>query len=439
MRIVTLTAGTGSFHCGACMRDNALTVALRRAGHEATLAPLYLPMVLDEGSAAGRTPLFYGGVNVYLQQKSGLFRSTPRWLDSLLDAPGLLASAAKRAGMTRATELGELTLSMLQGRDGRQVKELERLAGWLAEEGRPDVVILSNALLLGVASRIRERTGAAVVCTLQGEDSFLDGLPEPYRTQAWEKLGENGREAVDAFVAVSRYHADRMTERANLPVERTHVIHNGIALDGYPEVPREAMPNPPALGYLARMCPMKGLAELAEAFVEVKRRNRVPGLRLKVAGSRTDSDVAFVAVLKDRLDAAGLAKDVEFFPNVSRTEKIAFLKGLTALSVPATYGESFGLYLIEAMAAGVPVVQPRHGGFPEVVEATGGGLLYALGSQDAYVEALEETLTDPERARRMGEAGRRAVRERFGSEAMAAAHVSVFEAAIARRRDAVAV
>jgi glycosyltransferase involved in cell wall biosynthesis len=439
MRIVTLTAGTGSFHCGTCMRDNALTVALRRAGHEATLAPLYLPMVLDEETAAGDAPMFYGGVNVYLQQKAGLFRKTPRWLDRMLDSPGLLASAAKRSGMTRATELGELTISMLQGRNGRQVKELERLADWLAEEGRPDVVVLSNALLLGVAPRIRERTGAAVVCTLQGEDSFLDGLPEPYRGQAWDKLGQNGREAVDAFIAVSRYHADLMTERANLPADRVKVVHNGIALDGYPEFPRETMPDPPVLGYLARICAMKGLETLIDAFIELKRRGSVPGLQLRVAGSQTDADTAFVATLRDKLAAAGFIKDVAFLPNVSRAEKIEFLGGLTALSVPATYGESFGLYVIEAMAAGTPVVQPRHGGFPEVVESTDGGLLYEPDSPPAYVMALEELLTDSERARRLGEAGRRAVRERFSSEAMAEAHVHIFEDAIARRRDAVAI
>lgn len=439
MRIVTLTAGTGSFHCGSCMRDNALTVALRRAGHDAILAPLYLPMVLDEDQAPGDSPLFYGGVNVYLQQKSAPFRKTPRWLDSLLDSPGLLRTAAKRAGMTRATELGELTLSSLMGVHGNQVKELDRLANWLAQEGKPEVVVLSNALLLGIAGRVRERTGAAVVCVLQGEDSFLDGLPEPYRKQAWGRLGEIGRTSVDAFVAVSGYHGDLMTKRAALPPDRVHVVYNGIDLDRYPRTPRKSMPDPPVLGYLARMSPLKGLDTLAFAFTDLKQRNVVPGLKLRIAGSQTDADAKFVREVQANLDCNGALEDVRFLPNVTRDEKIQFLSGLSVLSVPAMYGESFGLYLIEAMAAGTPVVQPRHAGFTEVVEQTGGGLLYDPDQKGAYLEALESLLRDPERALKLGEAGRQAVRERFSVDAMAAAHVKVFDEALTRRRDAVAV
>src|SRR5947207_14391552 len=115
MRIVQLTAGTGSFYCGTCLRDNALVTELRRQGHEALLVPLYLPLALDEPPATPETPLFYGGVNVYLQQQSSLFRKTPRWMDRLLDSPGILQAAARRAGMTRAADLGELTLSVLRG------------------------------------------------------------------------------------------------------------------------------------------------------------------------------------------------------------------------------------------------------------------------------------------------------------------------------------
>src|SRR5437764_13974135 len=110
MRIVLLTAGTGSFHCGTCMRDNALITEIRRQGHDAILVPLYLPMVLDEKSAAEGSPLFYGGINVYLQQKTGIFRGTPRVLDKVLDSPAILKMAAKKAGMTSARELGEITL-----------------------------------------------------------------------------------------------------------------------------------------------------------------------------------------------------------------------------------------------------------------------------------------------------------------------------------------
>src|SRR5712691_7251429 len=391
MRIIQITPGTGSFYCGTCLRDNALVAELRRLGHDAMMVPLYLPLMVDEAPTTDNTPVFYGGVNVYLQQKSALFRKSPRWLDRLFDAPKLLRLAASRAGSTEARELGDLTVSTLRGEEGRQIKELDRLAGWLTEE-QPEVVCLSNALLIGLARRIKEKTGAAVVCTLQGEDAFLDSLPDGDREAAWRALTERAAD-VDAFIAVSHYYGDVMRRRARLVADRVHVVHNGILLDGYGPAP--APPEPPVLGYLARLCPAKGLATLVEAYCLLRKRDRLPGLRLRVAGSMTASDRPFVEDQRARLAAAGVADDVQFLPNLSRDEKIAFLHGLSALSVPASYGESFGLYVIEALAAGVPVVQPRHASFPELIEATGGGRLCDPDDPESLASAVEELLRDP--------------------------------------------
>ena len=169
-----------------------------------TLVPLYLPLMTDEPREAGDGLIFFGGINVYLQQKSGLFRKTPAWFDRLLDSPTLLKWAADWTGMTDEKLLGELTVSMLSGEQGQQVKELNKLVTWLASEQRPDIVCLSNALLLGMVRPIRRRLGVPIVCSLQGEDAFLDGLPEPYRQRAWSLLREHATE-VDAFIAVSRY------------------------------------------------------------------------------------------------------------------------------------------------------------------------------------------------------------------------------------------
>lgn len=423
MRILLLTPGTGSFFCGTCMRDNALALALRRQGHDALMVPLYLPPALDEASAAENSPLFYGGINVYLQQKSGLFRGTPRWVDRLFDSPAMLKGAAKRAGMTQAHDLGDMTVSTLRGEDGHQAKELKRLAQWLAEDGRADVVCLSNALLMGLARRIKDLTGAMVACTLQGEDTFLDSLPEPHRTQSWDTLAERAKD-VDAFIAVSHYHADLMRDRAALPPDRVHVVYNGISLDGYgPATPTD----PPALGYLARMCPPKGLETLVEAYILMRKGGNAPGgLRLRVAGAQTAADVPFVARLRARLDAEGLSGDAEFLHNIDRADKVAFLRGLSAFSVPATYGESFGLYVIEALAAGVPVVQPRHAVFPELLAATGGGVLCEPDDPRALADALTSLLADPAAARALGEEGRRTVAEKFDVDTMARGVARVF-------------
>lgn len=428
MRIIQLTPGTGSFYCGTCLRDNALTAELRRQGHEARMVPMYLPPILDEASTVDGEPLFYGGVNVYLQQKSILFRKLPRAVDKLFDSPKILQMAARRAGSTSARDLGDLTVSTLRGEEGNQVKELNRLVEWLAGE-KPDVVILSNALLVGLARRIKQVTGAAVVCTLQGEDSFLDSFPDPDRQRAWETLSERAKDC-DAFIAVSHYYGNVMRERAQLPADRVRVVYNGILLDGY--APAPAPPSQPTLGYLARMCPPKGLHILIEAYIILRQRNRVPNLKLRVGGSMTKADEQFVNQLRQRLTSAGVTDNVEFLPNLSRDEKIAFLQSLSVLSVPATYGESFGLYLIEAWAAGVPVVQPRHAAFPELVELTGGGVLCEPNDPQALAAAIEELLCNPEAAQTMGARGRQAVLEKFSMERMAEGALQVLSQVVGR-------
>lgn len=415
MRIIQLTPGTGSFYCGSCMRDNTLVRGLRELGHDALMVPLYLEPTLDEPSSAEGAPLLFGGINVYLQSKIPLFRRTPGWLDRLFDAPGLLRAAAKRSGMTSPRELAELTIDSLNGESGPQVKELDRVVDWLAEYERPDVILLSNALLLGMARRIKERLKVPIMCSLQGEDAFMDTFPEPHRTRAWDLLAERARD-VDTLVAASHYYGEVMTRRARLDPARVHVIPNGIDLTGY--APAPAPPARPTIGYLARMIAGKGLPTLVEAFLLLRARGRVPA-KLRIAGSMLDSDAPLVNRLKARLAEKGLAGEVEWLPNVSREEKIQFLQSLTCFSAPATYGEAFGLYVIEALAAGVPVVQPRHAAFPELLEATGGGVLCEPDDPHALALALEELLLDPERARSLGAAGRRAVEERYSMRSMA--------------------
>jgi len=428
MRIVQLTPGTGSFYCGTCLRDNALVVELRRQGHDALLVPLYLPLVVDEALPERVGPLFYGGIKIYLQQKFGGFRAAPRWLDRLLDAPSLLAAAARRAGMTSPRDLGDLTLSMLRGEAGHQAKELARLTDWLVSEIHPEAVCLSTALLVGMARQIRARTGARLVCALAGEDAFLDSLPEPTRREAWELVAERASD-VDAFVAVSRYFADVMIHRARLPADRVHVVYPGIRLDGFEPAP--APPEPPVIGYLARMIPGKGLGTLVDAFIRLREAGAAPRAKLRVAGACTAADLPFVRALQQRLRTHGLEGDAEFLPNLSREAKIAFLRGLTLLSVPATYGEAFGLYVLEANAVGVPVVQPRHGAFPEVLAATGGGVLCEPDDPASLAEALARLLADPEAARALGRQGRDAVQRRFTAERMARETLAVITGEVA--------
>ncbi len=422
MKIVLLTPGTGSYYCGVCMRDNALAREVIQQGHLAVMLPMYLPLTLDEDSATRDAHVFFGGINVYLQQKFAFFRQSPRWLDRLLNYRGFLRLAGNQSGMTDGAELGEITVSMLRGQEGNQAKELQKLIEWLSEHEKPDAIWLSTALLAGLAKGIAAKLDIPVLCSLQGEDVFLDDLPEPWRSKAWQTLSECSRH-VAAFVAPSSYYGELMGRRMDLDRSRLHVIPNGIALEGFE--PPVLPPPTPTVGFLARFTPGKGLDFVVDAFIELKRRGKIPGARLCCVGAMTKGDERFVSGLKGRLSQAGFAGDAEFHPNVSREEKIAHLQKMSLLTVPTRYGEAFGLFLIEALAAGVPVVQPRTASFPEIVEATGGGILFDEGSVAACVAAWESLLANPSGARELGEKGRLAVGRDYSIQRLAEQYLAL--------------
>jgi len=414
MRIVQLTPGTGSFFCGSCLRDVALVEALQARGHEVLLAPLYLPFLLEEEGSG--LPVRMGGINVYLQHKLPFLRRLPRFFQDALDRPGFLRWASKRRGMTKASELGEMTLAMLRGEEGTQNHELEKLVGWLAELEKPDVVCLSNALLVGLARRLRQVLDVPIFCTLQGEAPFLDDLPAEHSRKAWTTLKERARD-VDGFLAVSRFTAELMGERLELPADKVHVVPNGIDVDDLGTSLRRK--EAPVIGFLARMCKDKGIDTLADAFLLLKQREGLEHVKLEACGVVLEEDRPLLRELQARLEAAGVLRDVRFRGNVTREEKLEFLARINVLSVPATYGESFGLYLLEAWAHGVPVVQPAHAAFPELIHATGGGLLCEPDDPSALAERLEEVLCDEEHARSLGAAGREAVSKSYTAERMA--------------------
>ncbi|MDB6111601.1 MAG: hypothetical protein JWR69_3351 [Pedosphaera sp.] len=419
--------------CGNCFRDNALVRALRKKGHSVLMVPLYLPLTLDETDETQGTPIFFNGVNVYLEQKSEWFRGAPAWLHQLFASPALLKYAAGRAAKTRAADVGDIALSMIRGEDGHQARELEQLIAFLKTQPKPDIICLSNALLVGLARRLKSELGVPVACVLQGEDTFLDALSEKHREIAWRTLAERAQD-VDLFIPPTHYFAKLMGRRLNLPADHIKVIYNGINPEGYQEARNE---QPPTLGYFARMCREKGLDTLVEAFILLKERNRIPHLKLKVGGGCGPSDEPLVNALRERLKAKVFLDDVEFHPNVDRAGKQALLRSLSVFSVPALYGEAFGLYVIEAFASGVPVVQPRHAAFPELVEISGGGVICDAGSPKALADAIEELLLNPEKARMLGAAGLKSVRERFNAEQMAQETLRAFEEVVRMRQELV--
>lgn len=415
MRIAYITAGAAGMFCGSCMRDNTLVRALCQLGHEALLIPTYTPITTDEPDASSRQ-VFMGGLNVFLQEVSPIFRHTPRWLDRFLDARWLLKWIGRFAGSTPYDELAGLTLSMLRGSHGHQVKEVRRLAAWLAAEVRPDVVHLTNALLSGLVPEIRAKLPQVpVVIELQGDDIFLDALPPQARAEAIRLIRANGGH-VAGFQATSSAYADGMSAYFGIARDRISVVHPGIDLASWPK-PLTPPDRPFTVGYFARICPEKGFHHAVSAFMQLK--GSVPEASFHVGGWLGPANKAFFQEQMGRLETAGWAGDVTHIECPALADKVAFMGGIDLLSVPTEYQEPKGLYVLEAWAAGVPVVQPAHGSFPELLEISGGGLLVRPGDSVALARAWADLATDPARRQVMGRRGREAVELHFSATAMA--------------------
>jgi glycosyltransferase involved in cell wall biosynthesis len=424
MRIAYITAGAAGMFCGSCMRDNTLVGALHRLGHDALLIPTYTPIRTDEEDVSQKR-IFFGGINVYLEQKLALFRHTPWFVDRLFNFPSLLRWVSRFAMGTRAEDLGELTVSMLQGEHGRQRKEVDKLVAWLAREVRPEVVNLTNALLSGMVHRLREALpGVPVLCSLQGDDIFTEHLPEPYRTRVLELVRGHCRE-MDGFVCTSSAYADFMADYFAIERHKLHVVYPGLNLAGHGlRPPRDGKPF--TVGYFARICPEKGFHNVVEAFVHLKQLPGTEGFRLHASGWLGDNHRPFFEEQKKRLEGAGRLGDFLHVDSPDHASKVRFLHDIDVLSVPTVYHEPKGLYVLEALANGVPVVQPGHGSFPELVEQTGGGLLVPPGDARALAAAWKQLADDRRLAEEMGRRGRAVVRERFDAARMAEETVAVY-------------
>ena len=422
MKIAYLGAGAAGRYCGACLHDNTLASALGKLGEEILLIAMYTPLRTDEENVS-YSRVFFGGVNVYLQQKSALFRHTPWFIDAVFDSPRLLAWLSRKSSGMEARQLGELTISTFQGEHGRQRKEINKLVHWLASDFKPDVVHLSNSMLAGSARQIRKRLGVPIVCGLAGEDIFLEGLAEPHYSEARELLKERARD-IDAFVALNEYYADFMADYLNVPRSRIEVIRHGLNLAGHGRrAPRAGRVDPATtIGYFARVAPEKGLHLLVEAFALLCEDKALPPLRLRVAGYKSAGDEPYFSTIVRRIEQLGLADRFEYAGELDRAAKIAFLQSLDVMAVPTVYRESKGISVLEAWANAVPVVLPAHGAFPEYIEDTGGGVLCEPEDPRSLADKLAELVRDPALADELGLRGQAAMRERHTAEAMAASH-----------------
>ena len=428
MRILLITAGAATMYCGSCLRDNALAAELIRQGHDVSLLPFYTPTLTDEINVSRQERVFFGGISVYLEQHSPLFRKAPRFIDRLVDAPAVINAFTRGSIAVDPKQLGAMTVSTLRGEQGHQKKEIEKLLEFLADEPRPDIANIPYTLLIALAAPLKRALGCPVVITLQGEDLFLDGLPDPYRAEAMA-LVRSQVAHVDLFIAVSEYYATYMRDYLAIPQDKIRVATLGVTTaDLAPG--SSARHDPFTIGYFARVAPEKGLHNLADAYRILRHEKGLPPSRLVAGGYLAPEHRGYFDGIAGRLREAGLGDEFVYRGAVERAKKVQFFHDIDVLSVPSPYHEPKGLYLLEAMACGVPVVQPDFGAFPEMMARTGGGLLARSESGADIADALYDVWRDPARAAEMGRRGAAGVRAHYTVAHMAQAVLAAYETAI---------
>jgi glycosyltransferase involved in cell wall biosynthesis len=323
-----------------------------------------------------------------------------------------------------AKDLGALTVSTLRGEEGHQRKEIDKLIEWVTSEPAPEIVNIPYTLLICLAKPLKRALNCPVVVTLQGEDLFFDNMIEPYRTEALE-LTRRQIADVDMFIAVSDYYARHMHEYLRIPAEQIRVGPLGVNVSDLAITTRTRR-DPFTIGYFARVAPEKGLHNLADAYRLLRLDKGLPPSRLLVAGYLAPENKPYLERIAESLHSAGLGEEFVYRGAVDRAKKVRFFHEIDVLSVPSPYHEPKGLYLLEAMACGVPAAQPDHGAFPEIIERTGGGVLSRSASAHDVADAIYQLWKDPAGAAELGRRGAEGVRRHYTTTHMAEAVLSIY-------------
>ena len=424
VKIIYIASGAANMFCGSCMHDNALAAGMKAAGEDVSLFPLYTPMRLDEESV-GERQIFYGGIKAYLMQKyprpffgrdllfrvagsQAILRLMPRFdIGSAVDP---VANA-------------ELTISMLKGEDGNQRELLQELVQWIKSTYEPDVIHVTNALLIGVVREFKRSLQVPITCGLHGEDIFLEGMPQPYQDEALKIIRERADD-VDRFLAISGYYSEMFSKWVGLDKSKIDVVYPGIALKDY----RDMQPKSSGaltIGFLARFVPEKGLHLLVDAFIRLYRSGEFPDLQLIAGGYVSSAYKTYIDGIRKTIKDNHLEDRIKLLGTLERADKLNFFQQIDVFAVPAPYREPKGISILEALAAGVPVVQPDHGAYPEWVNATQGGLLHRPNDSADLAEKLATLLRDADLRKRLGQQGRQGIFEQFSSECMAASTLDV--------------
>lgn len=387
MKILLIIPGSGdSFYCGNCFRDNLYAQALRLAGHEVVVMPLYLPLAYT--SFKGNTPLFFPATSYYVAQKYFTKGKMPRLFEKILDTPSILRFASSLSGTTSAKGMEQMTLSMIHGDDNHFSKEAGKMIEWIEHHDHPDIIHLSSSLIIGVAKAIKQSIEIPVVCSLQDEEIWIDTLDDIHAPQAWEAIRVH-LGYINKFITSSQFYRSVILNKFP-EIGEVEVVYPSINIEKYrcSNYPKE-----PTIGFFYRMNYENGLDILAQAFILLKKENSIPNLKLKIGGGYTRENKRYVQRVRNILRTR--IHDVTWLEHYSLEEHEAFYRDISLICVPLRFNEAVGLYLCEAFAAGRPAVEPNTGSFSETVADA--GALYSPNTPDALANAIKQLLTDEAR------------------------------------------
>jgi glycosyltransferase involved in cell wall biosynthesis len=433
MNIVYLITGSGgSFYCGNCYRDMLYIKAIRKVpGIKASAIPLYLPpdtSGFDAGFETGFDKnVFFGAISLYLREKVPFLRKMPAALDKIVNSAPMLRIAARQAGTTRTEGLENLTLNMIKGDNPLREHEVDRMVNYLLKDSKPDCIHLSNALIIGLARQLKSRLNCKIICSLQNEDDWINEMVEPFQSMAWKMIGEESLN-VDAFVSPSQYYKDLFISKTGVIGDNIWVVPSGIESPVVPATRNSD--HEPALGYYCRINDMNGFDKLVDAFIDIKLLDRIHGLSLHVSGGFTSDDQPFINKQLKKIHKSGLKDHVRIYDEFQGPTKEEFFSNIDAMSVPVRKYDAYGLYILEANAAGVPVIQPATGAFPEILEKTGGGILYSPDNKGELAAGIIKLFENKKLMQDLGETGRNNVRKKLTLEEMSVGLAKMYEAVL---------
>ncbi len=425
MKVVYLITGSGgSFYCGNCYRDMLYVKAIRKVpGAAARAVPLYLPPDRQNVRDGFEKEVFFGAISMFLREKVAFLKNMPAFMDKIVDSVPLLKLAARQAGATRTEGYENLTLSMIEGDNAFRKHEVDRLVKYLMADGKPDVIHLSNALILGLARQIKQRMNVKIVCSLLNEDDWIDEMAEPYQGNAWKLIAKEAIH-VDSFITPSSYSKELFRRKTGLDGSNVYIVPLGFdpAENEYGKTDNAK----PALGYFSRVNAHNGFDKLVDAFIEIKEKDLVPGLTLHVCGGFTGDDKPFVAEQIKKIKAHGFQKSVRIYAEFLGDKKLEFFANVDVISVPVRKYDGYGLYILEVNGAGIPVVQPATGAFPEIVEMTEGGLIYSPDNNEELVRSLVGLLNNRALQKELGDKGKLNVRAKLSLDKMSLALSDIY-------------